>query len=152
MNKILSKLSSNKTNINWNKNPIDMDLFLYFLNVEVFPQTKFLGSSTGWTQYQGDNNLIITGGRIGSKHYLDSIQYGKNLDNPYNNYVNPFYLFDIMNQEGKKFFLKYYKDDIDALLNKNEEKLKYQKEILKKIKIDNSEEKEFFKELRGFND
>jgi hypothetical protein len=50
--------------------------------------------------------------------------YGKNLDNPYNNFVNPFYIFDILNEDGKKFFLEYYAEDINIILKLTDGKAK----------------------------
>jgi len=41
------------------------------------------------------------------------------MHNPYNNYVNPFFLFNLLNKEGKKFFVGYYADDIDDILEKS---------------------------------
>lgn len=116
MKEFYSKLDSNKIKINRNKNPVKMELFLSFLTVGVERSISHLGYSNGWTQLIGDNSLEIGGGKVGSVEYLNSIQYGKNLDNPYNNYVNPFYLFEIFNDEGKKYFLEYYSSDIERLL------------------------------------
>jgi hypothetical protein len=116
MKKHLRLLANDKVKINWNKNPITMELFLSFLTVPVERQTEFLGSSNGWTKLTGENGLDITGGIIKGVEYLDRILYGKNLDNPYNNYVNPFYIFEIMNEEGKAFFVDYFREDIQAIL------------------------------------
>jgi hypothetical protein len=129
MRKFYSQLKNDKIKINWNKNPIPMKLFLSFLTVEVKKLSDFLGSCSGWTQYKGDNGLVITGGIV-KVEYLDNIIYGKNLDNPYNNFVNPFYLFEIMNNEGKKFFLDYYADDISKLKDIAEKKIEQAQEQL----------------------
>lgn len=123
MKKFYSQLNAEKIKINWNKNPIQMELFLSFLTVETQRQTGFLGASTGWTRYTGDNNLVITGGIIRNREYLDHILYGKNLDNQYNDFVNPFYLFPIMTDTGKRFFLDYYNDEIQDTKNKAQEKI-----------------------------
>lgn len=94
-----------------------MKLFLSFLTVMTQKQKDFLGNCTGWTQHTGDNNLIITGGMVNNVEYLDHIQYGNKLDNKYNNFVNPFYLFPLMTDDGKKFFIDYYNDEIATLKN-----------------------------------
>lgn len=130
MRKFYSQLKGDKIKINWNKKPIQMKLFLSFLAVETQRQTDFLGSCTGWTQHAGDNNLIITGGIVGGVEYLDHILYGKNLDNQYNNFVNPFYLFPIMTEDGKKFFLDYYSEEISSLKNIAVEKVKFAESVL----------------------
>lgn len=111
-------LPTAKIKINLNKKPIKMDLFLSFLTVEVERSKKHLGVDTGWTLLTGSDNLKIGGGIVGNVEYLDSIMYKKNLDNSYNDFVNPFYLFEIFNEEGKTFFLQYYVDEIRAVLNK----------------------------------
>jgi hypothetical protein len=116
MQKFYKALDKDKIEINWNNNPIPMELFLSFLTVETERQKKFLGSDNGWTLLTGDNGLEIGGGIIKGTEYLNRLKYGKNLDNSYNNYVNPFYLFDIMANEGKIFFLQYYAEDINAIL------------------------------------
>ena len=105
-----------------------MDTFLSFLTVETeVPKEDWLGKDSGWTRRIGDNDLLIGGGRVREVElveYLDSIQYGENLDNPYNNYVTPFHLFDIMTDEGKSFFLDYYADEINSILDSARAKAK----------------------------
>ncbi len=100
------KLSCDKIKINWNKNPVKMSEFLSFLTVEVQRSYDHLGATTGWTMLENKEcKLKIKGGVVGSIEYLDGIEYGTNLDNPYNNFVNPFYLFDILSKQGQLFFL-----------------------------------------------
>ncbi len=72
---------------------------------------------------------------------MDSIQYGKNLQNPYNNYINPFLLGDILTDEGHNFFIEYYQEDIMNLIDEKEKsidfhakKLASEKESLSQIK------------------
>jgi hypothetical protein len=116
-------LNHDKIKMNWNKNPIKMDEFLSFLTVSVTKSKNHFGVDTGWTQYNGDDNLIITGGVVGRVEYLDHLQYGKKLHNDYNNFVNPFFLFDILNKEGQEFFLNYYKDEIEKLISEANKKV-----------------------------
>lgn len=116
-NFLLTKLDSHRIRISFNKRPIKMELFLSFLKVPVKRSNDHLGSSNGWTKlYNKELNLIIGGGIVNSVEYLNDLQYGVKLDNPYSNYVNPFYLFDILNAEGQKFFLEYYKESIDEVV------------------------------------
>ena len=112
---ILNNFPGDKIKMNWNKNPILMEVFLSFLTVEVKKDEKCWGSENGWTQHTGENNLVVRGGVVNRVEYLDSLQYGKNIDNPYNNYVNPFHLFTIMTKEGQRFFFDYYSSEIDKL-------------------------------------
>lgn len=89
-----NKLKDDKIKINWNENPIRMELFLSFLTIEVERSRAHLGSNNGWTKlYNKEHGLIVSGGVLGAIEYLDHIEYGIKLSNPYNNYVNPFYLF-----------------------------------------------------------
>lgn len=120
----LAKLPRDKFKIHNRKNLVRMDLFLSFLTVELEKSNSHLGRDMGWTEYRGDNNLIVSGGWINGVEYLDSLKYKKNLDNSYNDFVNPFYLFEIFNDEGKKFFLNYYSDDIKKQFEKALNELK----------------------------
>ena len=125
-----SKLSTDRIKINWNKNPIKMDLFFSFLKIDVEKVIKHLGASTGWTKYENiEHKLIIDGGVVGGVNYLNAIQFGSKLANIYNNYITPFHLFEHFTNEGKKFFVDYYKEDIDKILES------------KKIEIQNLKER-----------
>ncbi len=111
------KLSTEKIKINWNKNPIRMELFLSFLTTNTERSHEHLGSTTRWTRlFNKENSLIVSGGVVEGVEYLDSLQFGVKLSNLYNNYVKPFYLFEILTKEGQAFFLDYYADDIDTVV------------------------------------
>ena len=117
MHKFLRKINSDKVKIAQNKNPIKMKTFLSFLTIETtVPEGDWLGKCRGWTRIHGEGGLDITGGIVGGIEYLDHILYGKNLENPYNNYVTPFSLFDIMTEVGKAFFFAYYSGEIKSIL------------------------------------
>lgn len=116
MSNFFKKLKDEKIKINWNKNPIRMDLFLSFITVETKREKDFFGSDNGWTLLVGNDGLEIGGGVISGVEYVDKLKYKRNMVNPYNNFVNPFYLFEIFNNAGKKFFLNYYAEDIKTLL------------------------------------
>jgi len=118
-----NKLKDNKIKINWNKKPIRMDLFISFLNVELIRSNDHLGSNNGWTRLENESiKLEIGGGIVNGIEYLDNIKYGEKLSNVYNNFVNPFYLFEIMNNDGQNFFIDYYKEDIDKIVKSFEDK------------------------------
>lgn len=118
MQSYLKSLKHDKIKINWNKSPIKMDLFLSFLLIDTSRNKDCLGSYNGWTEHIGIDNLKIGGGIVNNVEYLNCIQYKKKLDNSYNNYVNPFYIFDILNDEGKDFFIQYYSEEIKELIIK----------------------------------
>ena len=132
METLISKLPNDKIKINWNKSPIAMSLFKSFITIPLERSTDHLGSSTGWTEWRNEEEkLIIGGGIVGGIELLDSIRYKKNLQNPYNNYCNPFYLSDIMTKEGMVFFKNYYKDEINNQLSDLLSKIENIKESLK---------------------
>lgn len=118
MQTILSDIPSKKIEIKWNKNPIPMEKFLSFLTVKAEFCKNFSGLDHYWTRHYGDNGLVLSGGILSGIEYLDRIEYKEKLANKYNNFVNPFYLFEIMNDEGKQFFLDYYKDEIQQNIDK----------------------------------
>lgn len=120
MNDLIKSLSWDRIKIIWNKNPIKMAEFLGFLTVKTEISRDNIGYGTGWTERVGPNGLIISGGWVGGTEYLDTLQYGKNLHNPYNNYVTVFYLFEIMTEEGKFFFLNYYREDMKKKISEME--------------------------------
>ena len=121
-----------------------MNMFLGFITVDVEEIRDHLDYSNGWTRYENkDNALIIRGGVYGGVEYLDSIQFGEKLHNRYNNYVNPFYIFDILNEEGKVFFVDYFKAEILAIVESNregiiflEKKMAEQKAIFANIQLE----------------
>jgi hypothetical protein len=129
------KLDSDKIKIKWNKNPIKMDLFLSFILVGIVKSKNHLGHCTGWTLYENHEiKLYITGGIVQGQEYLDNIKYGVKLQNIYNNFVNPFYLFELLTDEGKNFFTDYYKDDIQILIEKQKDKIKILEDKIKQEK------------------
>lgn len=121
---LYNKLRSDKIKINWNKNPIKMDLFLSFLTIQTEILRDHLGSYTGWTRrINKDYNLTIVGGGVNGIEYLDHLEFRHKLSNQYNNYVNPFFMFEVFTDEGKRFFIDYYKPEIDSLLNQKNVKI-----------------------------
>lgn len=119
------KLPDDKIKINWNKKPIKMEKFLSFLKVKTVRSKDHLGHCNGWTKHKNKElQLSVTGGIVNGSEWLDHIQFGKNLANPYNNYVNPFYLWEIMSKDGLDFFLAYYDDEIKKRIDELSKKIK----------------------------
>ena len=135
------KLDYNKININWNKNPIEMQLFLSFLIIDTERSTDHLGSCTGWTKLTNKKHkLEIGGGVVNGIEYLDSLRYKKGLHNQYNNWVTPFNMFELLTEKGKLFFFEYYEKDIelickdaDQTIKNLQAKVKQAKEVKKEI-------------------
>ena len=125
------KLPDDKIKINWNKNPIKIDKFLSFLTVKTTRSKDHLGSCNGWTLHENKELfLYVTGGIVNGNEWLDNIQFGRNLANSYNNYVNPFYLWEIMTQEGLDFFIAYYDNEITKQIDELSNKIKSTKATL----------------------
>lgn len=124
---IYKLLPYKKLEFNWNKNPIKIADFIDMLNIEVVSNTECLGYWNGWRSYENiEHDLFIRGGIInGHGCLLDSIQYKKKLQNPYNNYVNPLFLGELLTKDGFNFFIDYYKDDILSLLEKSEKSIDF---------------------------
>jgi hypothetical protein len=128
-----SKIGLDKTSINQGcKKAIPMELFKSFLTISVIQTPDCFGSDNNWTEHTNDvYRLIIRGGIVAGVEYLDSLQYGKYLDNIYNNYVNPFYLWPILNKKGRNFFLNYFQAEINEIRYGYVEKIKRLKIELK---------------------
>ena len=148
---IYNKIKRDKFKItHWNKDLIEMKTFLSFLTIDVELIKEHLGASTGWTKYNNQNiNLIIKGGVFNGVEYLESLEYGKKLSNVWNNYVNPFYLFDILNRKGQRFFLDYYKDEINEAIKEQSIKVKQASEKYKRLKNEKSEIVDCFSKLES---
>ena len=131
---VLSKIDMNKYKINNGLNTlIPMKLFLSFLTVKVERNEKCCGYINGWTEFIGDNNLIIRGGIYKGVEYLDLLSYKKSLLSSCHDFVNPFCLFDIFNTIGKQYFIEYYADEIKTLIdhvNKRIEIAQKEKDVL----------------------
>jgi len=132
-----SSLKSNKLNISGNKNLIKMELFLSFLrDVNLVRINKHLGFINGWTLLEDrELKLIVKGGIINGVEYLESLEFGFHLSNDYNNFVNPFYLKDLLTNNGKVFFLEYYKEDIAKILQEQEKNIQLLEQRLKEESI-----------------
>lgn len=138
LRKLLSKDKYEFTT--WNKYLIPMDLFKSFITVPLKINKYFLGNYNGWTQCINEEHKLVIGGAVyHGIHYLNHVQYGLKRDNPYNNYVNPFYLFDIMNDEGKKFFMDYYREDIEKILKDKKSDIEFIKESIRVKEIELNE-------------
>ena len=130
------KLDYKKISINTSdKKRIKMDLFLSFLTIDVERSKRHLGSSNGWTKLTNkEHKLIVSGGVLNGVEYLDSVQYGENLHNPYNNWVTPLNMFDILNKEGRAFFMDFYQTNIDKIIESSSNKIDRLKKELEHAK------------------
>lgn len=151
MRKYFSKFGYRKIEISGNKNPISMDKFLSFLLVNVKRRNDNLGYDNGWTQLTGSNSLIIGGGWVNKVEYLNSIQYKNGLDCSSHGYVNVFYIFDLLSDEGKKFFLDYYKEDIQKHFQSADEDLRKAEQVVLKAAQAKKELLEFWDSFGGIS-
>lgn len=114
------------------KKPIKTELFISFLKVPVERSNNHLGMYSGRPMFfNKELGLVIRG----DGKFLDSIEYGEKLSNSYNNFVSPFYLFDILSEEGQSFFIDYYKEDIEKIIKKQQNKVLKLENELKEEKL-----------------
>lgn len=119
---LIKKLPQNY-GINSTGGVIRMDVFKPFITVETKP-CDGLGSDNGWSYYENNTGtLIIQGGCYKGVGWLDNIRYGKRLQNPYNNFVNLFGVWDILSEEGQKFVIDYYESDLRKALDSKREEI-----------------------------
>lgn len=125
METLISKLSWDRYKItSWNENLVRMDLVKSFITIELTKSNQHLGSDMGWTKYfNTEHKLVISGGWFKGVEWLESVEYGKNLHNKYNNYCTPLYLAPIMTNDGVEYFKEYYKKDISKILIEQESEI-----------------------------
>jgi len=143
MTELFKRLDSAKGKMN-KGNPIRMDLFLSFLTVNTEAVEHHVGASTGRTMRTGEEDLVIEGCFVDGVEYLDGIEYGEKMHNCYNNFVNPFFLFNIMTEQGKKFFIDYYSDDIKEEVKAAEDQISALKARMGSLEKYKSGVEEFF--------
>ena len=109
---------------------IEMKTFMSYFDIE-FTEVEgdFLGKSNGWTRHENkDYNIEITGARVydlGGVEYFNTVQVIRaKLDNPYNDFVSVFYLWNFLNTEGKAHFINVYAAEISALKEKKKRAFK----------------------------
>ena len=131
----------------WNKEHIPMDKFLSFLSEDLKSETG-LGSDNGWTYRTGKDNLRVQGGFFNGVEYLHNIQYKAKLANVYNNFVDPFYIWDLLSKEGQEFFLDYYKKEIQDGVDLLSGKISRTFESLQGLKTQRKELKTLVQKLK----
>lgn len=152
MNEFTKQIPIDKTEIRAHNKLIPMSLFLSFLTVPVEKSTDHPGADMGWTKYVGDYNLVISGGVVNNTEYLHNIQYQGNINNKFNHFVNVFDIWHIFNDEGHKFFIEYYKDEIEKIRKVYKEKYKIALERCEKSKFDMESAESFWEDIRKVYD
>tara|TARA_B000000565_G_scaffold255758_1_gene237535 strand:+ start:51671 stop:52165 length:495 start_codon:yes stop_codon:yes gene_type:complete len=109
---------------------IEMKTFMSYFDIE-FTEVEgdFLGKSNGWTRHENkEYNIEISGAyprELRGVEYFNSVQVLRaKLDNPYNDFVSVFYLWNLLNPEGKAHFINAYADEITALKEKKQRAFK----------------------------
>lgn len=122
--------------VHWNENLIRMDLFTSFLTVPLERSHEHMGHITGWTLlFNTEHKLEIRGGIYGGVEYLDDIKYGHRIANAYNDYVNPFYIMNILSKEGIRFFMKYYSVEIDTIIAGTKQQVQFKRQQLENARV-----------------
>lgn len=123
LNSELIKKMPDNYGINKTGGVIRMDVFKSFLTVDT-KACDGLGSDNGWSYYENNTGiLIIQGGYYKGVEWLDNIRYGNRLQNPYNNFVNLFGVWDILSEEGRKFVIDYYESDLKKALDSKQKEI-----------------------------
>jgi hypothetical protein len=116
-----------------NENLIKMNLFLSFLTI---PLTEPEHITRNYTRRRNDELGLILGGTVFFEdEFLGSIEFGDKLENKYNNFVSPFYIFHLLNKEGQAFFVNYYKEDIEKIIREQSSKITDLEEQLRTEKL-----------------
>lgn len=83
-----------------------------------FDNTTFtlVSSSMGWGKWDSDCGILCIGtASFDGGCWLDTVQHKTKANNQYNNFVNAFAYWDLMNDKGREFWLNYYAGEIGIL-------------------------------------
>lgn len=117
-----SKLNNIGKKFDYRKKEILFDRFKGWFDNTTFilDNDKFMG----WGRYVSDcGTLIIGTACFDGGEWLDTVQHKINTNNPYNNFVNAFAYWELLNDKGKSFWLDYYKNEIILLKYERQSKI-----------------------------
>lgn len=122
----------NKIKSGFDKKLIEFKTLKDFLDESFKIKTNWASAYTDWINK--DETLEIGTVGIEGKSYIDKIERGGFEQNPYNCYINGFGLWDILNKQGKEFFLKYYASELQDIKDKFRDEIRYKKNEINKLK------------------
>lgn len=109
-----SQLNDIGKKFNYKKKEILFDRFIGWFDNTTFilDNDKFMG----WGEYESScGNFRIGTACFEGGEWLDTVECRTKANNPYNNYVNAIAYWDLMNNKGKDFYLKFYHQEFFLL-------------------------------------
>lgn len=131
---IKSKLNDVGRDFDYRKKEILFDRFKMWFDNTTFKLTndKFMG----WGEYESScGTLRIGTACFDGAEWLRHVQHTEKANNPYNNYVNAIAYWDMLNSNGKKFFLDFYNKEILAIKANTQSKINSFQQQIKTLKL-----------------
>lgn len=119
------------------------------------PEIEFVKENLycGYYEYmiQEPNYIRITTAYYEDKEIVDSIQRPSHSVSPYHEFINGLLLWDILTDEGRRFFIRYYKPEIQQAQLEIKRKACEIAEILKSKRNELKELQSDYKILKQWN-
>lgn len=110
-----SKLNDVGRNFNYRKKEITFDMFKSFM-VDGISFTQTNDGFMGWGDHVSScGTLWVHTASFDGGCFIDNVRHTTKANNPYNNYVNAIAYWDLLNDNGKAFFMEFYKPDFNLL-------------------------------------
>lgn len=129
-------------NFDYRNKQITFDMFRSFFDDITFE--KMNDGFMGWTDWQSSCKTLWVGtAGFDGGCFLDTVKHATKANNPYNNFVNAIAYWDIMNDIGKAFFLKFYEKQFAAMRYEINDKItrfkagiKQQEDLIVSIRVE----------------
>ena len=113
LNVINSQLNDIGKKFDYRKKESLFDKFKSFFDNVAF---TLVDSSMGWSKWKSNCETLYVGtASFDGGCWLHAVQHKSKANNQYNNYVNAIAYWDRLNENGKNFFLEFYKEEIFTL-------------------------------------
>lgn len=122
------------TNLYKRKNPIKMSDFLSYLTVPYEKRPHWSGDRLSTLYVNEEHKLRINGVIISGVEYLNHITYKSGMEGGISNMVNPFYIFHILSDEGKRVVSSHYKEDLKKVVEQKVSEVQLKQTSLDKSK------------------
>lgn len=114
LNVMVSKLNGIGKDFDYRKKEILFDRFCGWFDGTKFHQIN--EGFMGWIEYQSVcGQLFVSTASFDGGNWLRHVRHRDKANNVYNNFVNAFAYWDLMNENGKAFWLNYYSGEIALL-------------------------------------
>lgn len=116
-----STLNDVGKNFDYRKKEILFDRFKMFFDNTTF---TLRDSYMGWGTFDSDcGTLVVHTASFDGGCYLDNVRHTSKANNPYNNFVNAIAYWNMLNENGRKFFLDFYREDILKIKTQKQSKI-----------------------------